>query len=666
MTSGKKRDTRIPRRPLLWLAGALLFILPPLFDGLVAWVPVLLLITISTKFWMEPRGFRLRFLPLKLVVTAAAVIAIFLSYGAIQGIEPGVSLIVVLMSMKILEAHTAREFHFMVMLGWVLCLCGFFLAQDFATAICIMIAFTLLATALIQFYRGSAAPVIWPPLRSVLTLLTQAVPLIVLLFLLFPRVTAGFRLLLGPSGAATSGFSDRMSPGSVEALANSSAVAFRAEFPDGKLPAGALYWRGLVLAQGDGMEWRSRDTQLSISHSSQQLPAGGAIRQWITIEPHGANWMFALDRPVEAPSGAMLNPANCLWSLQRIIKPRRYEVTSDPDTTQKDLQPRERERLLDVPTSISPAVRALAASWVAADPDPQEIVRRALDFFQTQRFRYSLSPGEYKRNDLDEFLFRRRLGFCEHYAASFATLMRLAGVPARVVVGYLGGEFNEMGRFYLVRQSDTHAWCEVWLPAAGWKRIDPTSVVAPERVNLGFDFFLERRGEAGAMSRQSALARTLAHQPVFAKIRVLWQTLNYAWDSRVLGFEAETQQTFARHIGLPDLRPISLLLLSAGISVLFILIIAGLVQLRARTRSEPVQTVYKRFCAKAARIGATRDPCEGPVDFSRRLIEVLPEESNRVATISNCYVALRYGRKINPRILNQFAREVQLFASAKK
>ncbi|PYI75490.1 MAG: hypothetical protein DMF04_10225 [Verrucomicrobia bacterium] len=162
MNSGKKRDTRIPRRPLLWLAGALLFILPPLFDGLVPWVPVLLLITISAKFWMEPRGFRLRFLPLKIVLTTAAVIAIFFSYGAIQGIEPGVSLIVVLMSMKILEAHTAREFHFMVMLGWVLCLCGFFLSQDFATAICVMIAFTLLATALVQFYRGSAAPVIWP------------------------------------------------------------------------------------------------------------------------------------------------------------------------------------------------------------------------------------------------------------------------------------------------------------------------------------------------------------------------------------------------------------------------------------------------------------------------------------------------------------------------
>src|SRR5204863_293658 len=343
---------------------------------------------------------------------------------------------------------------------------------------------------------------------------------------------------------------------------------------------------------------------------TSQSPFGSeGVRQWITIEAHDAHWMFALDWPANWPSGARLAPGNYLWSEQPIHKPRRYEVTSYPQTPNNQLHSGEREPLLQLPDAISPAAHALVQSWTADKAEPRAIVEKALEFFRTQGFLYSPSPGEYGKNDLDEFLFRRRLGFCEHYAASFATLMRLAGVPARVVVGYLGGEFNEMGRFYLVRQSDTHAWCEVWLPGAGWKRVDPTSVVAPERVNLGLDFFLERRGEAGAISPQAAFARTFARQPVFAKIRVVWQTLNYAWDSRVLGFEAETQQTFARHIGLPDLRPISLLLLSAGICVLFIFIIAGLVQLRARTRSEPVQTIYERFCAKAARIGATRYPC---------------------------------------------------------
>jgi protein-glutamine gamma-glutamyltransferase len=659
-----KRDTRIPRRPLLWLAAALLFVLPPMFDGLAVWVPTLLLLAIAAKFWMEPRGYRLRFLPLKLALVAAAVVAIFISYGAIKGIEPGVSLVIVLMSLKIFEAHTAREFHFMVMLGWVLCLCGFFLAQDLAIAVCIMIAFTLLTTALVQFYRGLAAGRIWPPLRGALTLLAQAVPLIVLLFLLFPRVTTGFRLLLTPNATSASGFSDRLSPGSVESLASSTAVAFRAEFPDANLPLRtALYWRGLVMTQGDGMEWRSRETSPSTSHSSQDVRGGNTIRQWITIEPHGAHWMFALDRPVTASPGAILTPGNYLWSWQPIMKARRYEVRSSLEMARQDLQPRERERVLEVPASISPRVRELAQSWRAADPDPRVIVRRALDFFRTQRFRYSLSPGEYNRNDLEEFLFRRRIGFCEHYAASFATLMRLAGLPARVVVGYLGGEFNEMGHFYLVRQSDAHAWCEVWLPNTGWTRVDPTNVVAPERVNLGFESFLERSASAGA---SPGFTRTFARQPFFAKIRVTWQTLNYAWDSRVLGFDAEAQQALTNEIGLPDLRPVSLLFLSAIIAAGFVVILATWMQFRARVQPDPVQGLYTKFCAKAARMGARRGPTEGPVDFASRVSRVLPQESERIATISDCYIGLRYARDSDASSLHALAREVQLFGSAKR
>jgi transglutaminase-like putative cysteine protease len=656
-----KRDTRIPRRPLLWLAAALLFVLPPMFDGLAPWVPMLLLFAIVAKFWMEPRGYRLRFLPLKLALVVAAIIAIFISYGAIKGIEPGVSLIVVLMSLKIFEAHTVREFHFMVMLGWVLCLCGFFLAQDLAIAVCIMIAFTLLTTALVQFYRGLATGRIWPPLRSVLSLLAQTMPLIVLLFLLFPRVTAGFRLLLTPNAASASGFSDRLSPGSVESLASSSAIAFRAEFPDGDVPPrAALYWRGLVMTQGDGMQWRSRDSDTQPA-TSQEFRSTNIVRQWVTIEPHGAHWMFALDRPVTAPANANLTASNYLLSSVRMTKPRRYEVSSSLELARRDLQPIERDRVLEVPASISPRVRELAQSWSATDPDPHAIVRRALDFFQTQRFRYSLSPGEYVRNDLEEFLFRRRIGFCEHYAATFATLMRLAGVPARVVVGYLGGEFNEMGRFYLVRQSDAHAWCEVWLPDSGWTRVDPTSVVAPARINLGLESFLERSGGAGAVS--SGFTRTFARQPFFAKIRVTWQTLNYAWDSRVLGFDAEAQQALTNEIGLPDLRPLSLLFLSAIIATGFVVILATWMQIRARVQPDPVRSLYARFCAKTARLGAARDPTEGPVDFARRAGRVLPQESERIATISDCYVGLRYGREMDSTTLHRFAQEVRRFGS---
>src|SRR5437016_10914163 len=253
-----RRDTSIPRRPLLWLAAALLFTLPPMFGSLATWVPCLFLLALAMKFWMEPKGYRLRFATLKLILAAVALAGIFFSYGSLKGVAPGVSLLVVLMSLKILEAHTAREFQVMVMMAWVLCLCGFFLFQDFAVALCLLAAFALLLVALIQFHRGSSPGSFWSPLSATCKLLAQAAPLVVLLFLLFPRINTGFRFEIRDLSSAASGFSDRLSPGSIASLTNSSDIAFRAEFPDRKTrPPGPMYWRGVVMWHCEGMEWRA-------------------------------------------------------------------------------------------------------------------------------------------------------------------------------------------------------------------------------------------------------------------------------------------------------------------------------------------------------------------------------------------------------------------------
>src|SRR5256885_7163621 len=235
MKTLRKKDTRVPRRPLLWLAAALLFTLPPMFGTLPSWVPLLFLIALAAKFWMEPKGYRLRSLIWKLVLVALILFLLFFSYGSVRGIEPGVSLIVLLTSVKILEAHTTREFHIMIMVAWVLCLCGFFLSQNLAIALCLLIAFTLPVVALIQFHRGLSSA-FWPPIRITGKLLAQAAPLVILLFFFFPRVNTGLRFQIAPQRGASAGFSDRLSPGSVSFLANSSAAAFRAEFPDGKIP----------------------------------------------------------------------------------------------------------------------------------------------------------------------------------------------------------------------------------------------------------------------------------------------------------------------------------------------------------------------------------------------------------------------------------------------
>jgi len=656
------RDRSIPRLPLLWLAAALLFTLPPMFGSLVSWVPWVFLLALAMKFWMEPRGYRLRFATLKLLLAAAALFAIFASYGSLKGVEPGISLLVVLVALKVLEAHTAREFQVMVLMGWVLCLCGFFLSQEFEIAVSLLSAFALLLVALIQFHRGSSPGVLWPPLGTAGKILLQAAPLVVLLFILFPRINTGLRFDLRAGSSANTGFSERLAPGNIAALANSSDIAFRAEFPGRTtMPPGPMYWRGAVMWHCDGLEWHAPYVPVSIARSAGQFPRGNTIRQRITLAPHGARWMFALDRPFEIPSGAILARGDYLWSVQTIRKARRYEVVSSLGTAGKELTPGERREALEVPAWISPAVRELAQSWATQSSSPRAVVNSALQFFQSG-FRYSLSPGQYRRNDLEQFLFHRRIGFCEHYAASFATLMRLAGIPARVVVGYLGGEYNDLGHFFLVRQADTHAWCEVWLPESGWTRVDPTTAVAPGRASLDLNSFLERDIASGQMeARQSALVAKLARSALFTNLRLALETLSYEWDTRVLAFDADVQEVTLDSIGLANRGPFVLIIEILIVAVALLVIYFGWMQMRTRSRADRVKALYEHFCRKAARLGVQRNPFEGPSDFSNRAAQLLPNESKRIREISNTYIALRYAPEPAGTALDSFSREVRAF-----
>jgi transglutaminase-like putative cysteine protease len=637
-----------------------------MFGKLASWVAWLFLLALALKFWMEPKGYRLRSTILKLILAAVTLGAIVLSYGTLKGIEPGVSLLAVLVSLKILEAHTAHEFQVMVMMAWVLCLCGFLLSQDLAIAICLFVAFALLVTALLQFHRGSSPGTFWMPLRTTFKLLAQAAPLIVLLFLLFPRINTGFRLRIGDLHSAVTGFSDRLSPGGIVALANSSEIAFRAEFPDRRTgPPGPMYWRGLVMWHCDGMEWRAPYAPVSIPEFARPHPAkDNAIRQRITIPAHGARWMFALDRPFGIPSGTMLARGNYLCSVQPIRKARGYEVVSSIEPIGKDLDASERQEALQLPASISPTVRELATSWTTQNSQPRATLNSALQFFRTQGFRYSLSPGEYNKNDLEEFLLHRRTGFCEHYAASFATLMRLAGIPARVVVGYLGGEYNDLAGFFLVRQADTHAWCEVWLPENGWTRIDPTSLVAPGRASLDLSSFLAGRVASGEMATgRSAFVTRLARLALVNQIRSIWEALNYQWDTRVLGFDADVQDVLLTSLGLTKSGPLPLVMQVLIVIAVLLIIYAGWMQLRTRPRTDRIQALYKRFCQKLARIGVQRDLWEGPSDFATRAAQSLPNESERVRQITETYIALRYAPGPAAISLHKFAKEVNAFTA---
>jgi hypothetical protein len=616
---------------------------------------------------MEKRDRRLRSMPLKIVLALAAFGAVYLSYGSPRGLEPGVTLLVMLASLKVLESHTARDFHVLVMVGWVLCLSAFLLSQDFGIALCILATFLLLTAALVQFHRRSGlGSGLWPPLGTTFKLIAQALPIVLLLFFFFPRGTGAMRLRMPGKPADTTGFSGELSPGAVASVAASEDVAFRVEFPEGNMPQRHnLYWRGAVLSNGDGLNWRV-GAGVGRARESDREPTA-PIRQRITIEPHAGRWLFALDRPLDAPAGATLAPGRYLNSVRPITSIRRYDVVSAADGGEDNLHPRERGAALQPPSHVSPAMRELVDSWTApAGGDPLTVVKTALDFFRTKGFVYSLSPGAFNTPDaLDDLLFRRKTGFCEHYAATFATLMRLAGIPSRVVVGYLGGQFNQYGNYMLVRQSDAHAWCEVWLPEGGWTRVDPTSVVAPERLNLG------SLRDVGATSMQSQPdpgrpldERTLPSGGVLGDARLAWDTVSYAWDSRVLSFDLDGQREFLAQIGADRLPATSLLLWILGAVATLLGAYVAVILWRARLRPDAVLGLYDAFCRKAAQLGVTRARTEGPVDFAKRAATLLPEHASRIERITSTYVALRYGAAVSSSLAQTFAAEVRAFTNA--
>jgi transglutaminase-like putative cysteine protease len=432
-----------------------------------------------------------------------------------------------------------------------------------------------------------------------------------------------------------------------------------------------MYWRGVVMWRCNGMEWQAPYAPRPKSWSSAFDVAGSGslvssanskeIQQRITLPPNGARWMFALDRPIKAVPGAMLARGDYLYSAQPIRKSRRYDVGSS-ELKENEITARERAEALEVPASITPAVRDLAHSWTVQNRDSRGVVSSALQFFRTQGFSYSLTPGEYA--DLDEFLFRRRVGFCEHYATSFATLMRLAGIPARVVVGYLGGEYNDLGHFVLVRQADAHAWCEVWLPENGWTRVDPTSVVAPGRSSYDLTSFLETRIASDQIgTSRSALLAKLLRSGVFTNVRFLWQTLSYEWDTRLLAFDADVQDVLLTSLGIVSRGMTFLVIEILLVAIALLAIYFALMQLGTRARLDRVKALYEYFCRKTARLGVPRDPCEGPLDFARRAAQSLPNESNRIRRIVDTYILLRYAAQPAPGMLDRFAKEVNSFGA---
>jgi transglutaminase-like putative cysteine protease len=519
-------------------------------------------------------------------------------------------------------------------------------------------------TALVRLSLPNALPAS-EGLRLAVAILWRAVPIMVVMYLLFPRIQGSLWGLPADAFDAHTGLNDTVTPGSITELSSSDAVAFRVDFAGQIPPMRQLYWRSLVLSRTDGRTWSRAHEAVAVNAGIwPSRGVGEPIDYTIDYEATGRRWLVAMDVPATVPADATARPGFIIEALRPVRKRFQYAVRSYPSHSAEPLAPAARARQLRTPQPMSRRVQALVDAW-QREPDP---VLAVLRYFHDQDFGYTLTPPLLRGDYLDEFLFESRRGYCEHYAAAFAMLMRHLGIPSRLVVGYQGGEWNAAGGYLVVRQADAHAWVEVWRRHRGWTRVDPTAAVAPERIELGtaaLQALLARGalpGELDPAAIRSLLeGRWLARQ--WHRLAMYWDATNTAWNRWVMAYGPERQQRFLQSLGFdtPSWTQVAATLV-IGVAALLLVLSATL--LWTRNRTDPVTASYRRFCAKLSKSGMARHAHEGPLDYCHRILTTRPDLAAESKPIIALYVSLRYGNVNSPDLVEQLRGRVRRFKAA--
>lgn len=572
----------------------------------------------------------------KQAVAVAAFVSIYIAYRGKLGRDAGVELLAALLGLKLLEMRTERDYYVVTFLCYFLVVTNFFYSQTIPTAVYMLGVVIAVTATLVQFNTPPARRDARAMLRQAAALTAQSLPLMALAFLLFPRIGSPLWGLPADAFDATSGLSDSMQVGDITRLGLSSDIAFRVQFHGAEPRARDRYWRGPVLWRTDGRTWTG--APFAPEPAPPVEPLGERYKYSVTLEPHRKRWLLGLDVVTTLGTGARQTVDYATLSSQPVRKRLRYELesatlyrTAPPSATQ-------RRAALQLPADRHPRARALAAQWRASARDDQGVIDLALRYYREQRFYYSLTPPPLPRDPVDQFLFDTREGFCEHFASSFVVLMRAAGIPARVVTGYQGGELNEVGQYLVLRQRDAHAWAEVVLPERGWVRVDPTAAVAPERVSLGFSDALPAGAEAPVFDRRGFTGQ------FWTRMRDALDAVTYGWNQWVLGYTPAQQQYLLDLLGAGDWRTGELVMALSVSLGLGLLVLAVLLWRAQRAVTDPAAAAYARFCARLAAVDLARAPHEAPLAYCARVARARADLAAEVTAITKLYTQLRYGR----------------------
>ncbi len=619
---------------LPWTLAALCISVAPHVPFLPVWITAAFLGCAAWRLVIEKRR---RMLPptwIRAVLALGCFLGVLATYSSISGVGPGSALLTIMAALKLLETRKRRDQFVLLFLSIFLVMSSLLREQYLWSVPYMIVSMLVIMTAWLRMSAGDSQSA----QQSFATggrLLLYAAPLAIAMWIFFPRISTPFWAVPIDTSRATTGLSDTMSPGDISSLSMSDAVAFRVKF-NGPVPAPRdRYWRGLVLTRFNGRTWTGPEPNISRTARERIVPLGDPIGYQVTLEPTRQQWVFALDMPTAWTLGsAHMGRQQQLSRTTPIDQRVAYEATSYTDfRVDMELSRMRQEWNTSLPPDSNPRTVQLAAQMRAAAASDRDYVEAVLQKLNREEYHYTLEPPPLGSNPVDRFLFDTRRGFCEHYASAFAVLMRSAGIPTRIVLGYQGGEINPMGGHLIVRQSDAHAWNEIWLDGLGWWRVDPTAAVAPERVEIGAsDAAL---GGVGAAWGFTAPSRWI-HQATMA-----WDALNAKWNEWILGYGPDTQNAFMKWLGMHEPTWRKMMLVLIAIVVGLVVFISLLMMLRyTPPKKDEAALLYRRFVRKTGLEPRTGETARV---FALRVRDAGTVPPATVDDVTELYLDARYG-----------------------
>ncbi|MFT3666873.1 MAG: DUF3488 and transglutaminase-like domain-containing protein [Piscinibacter sp.] len=638
--------SRLPRegRDTLFLLGVIAWTVLPHVEHLPAWCTALTALVLAWRAALAVGNGPLPGRWLLVAVLAVAAALTFMSFRTLLGKEPGVTMAVVLMALKTLELRARRDAFVVFFLGFFLVLTHFLYSQSLPVAAAMLVSVWGLLTALVLAHMPVGQPSLKQAGRLAARTAAFGMPIMLLLFLLFPRI--GPLWGVPKDGLSVTGLSDRLRLGQVAEVASDDRIALRLRF-EGEVPRPeTLYFRGPVLASFDGTEWRPLLPSVPprLQPQAELRTSGAPVRYEMTIEPLRLPVLPLLEASPAAPQiegWRVRGTEDLQWLTDRpLIERLRLQAEAHVrfEHGPREAVPGLRD-YLRLPPGFNPRTLEWAESLKRepglADAGAAELARRVMRHIREGGYTYTLAPGEYGRDAIDEFWLDRKEGFCEHFAAAFVVVMRAAGVPARIVTGYQGAEPLPLDGYTVVRQSAAHAWAEYWQAGSGWMRADPTAAVAPDRI--------QRSARLAPPPGLVAGAIDAVNPQLMRRLRDGWETLNNRWNQWVLNYSRGQQFDLLKDLGVesPDWQTLAKLLV---IALSTLALIGAAWAWWDRHRIDPWTRQREALQRVLRRVGVEADAHDAPATLARRVRARHGAAGEALAALIERLQAQRYGR----------------------